>query len=51
MYQSVTSDAHTPQASTSHTTSPAAGSGSSTSSMRTSPAANDRATLMRAACA
>jgi len=46
MYQSVTSEPHTPQARTSQTTSPGPGSGSDASSIRTSPAANDRATLM-----
>ena len=46
MYQSVTSEAHTPQARTSHTTSPGPGSGSGASSIRTSPGANDRATLI-----
>src|SRR5437588_9131174 len=45
-YQSVTSDAHTPQARTSHTTSPGPGVGSATSSMRTSSSETERATLI-----
>ena len=45
-YQSVTSDAHTPHASTSQTTSPGPGSGSGASSIRTSRGASDRATLI-----
>ena len=48
MYQSVTSEPQTPQARTSHTTSPGPGSGSGASSIRTSPGANDRATLIGA---